>query len=115
MFLKKERNITIGDLIKLSEAQLQMAKQGQYDFEYTLASTNDEELNQLVHNLNQVNRLRKESEDQLQKKLGNVLKSNEMGLWELRVLNGRLDDSNNVFTASSELKELLVVDSYAPY
>ncbi|UZM97666.1 hypothetical protein OL548_21625 [Lysinibacillus sp. MHQ-1] len=47
-----------------------MAKQGQYDFEYTIASTNDEELNQLVHNLNQVNRLRKESEDQLQKKIG---------------------------------------------
>ncbi|MBD8521142.1 methyl-accepting chemotaxis protein [Lysinibacillus fusiformis] len=113
MFLKKERNITIGDLIKLSEAQLQMAKQGQYDFEYTLASTNDEELNQLVHNLNQVNRLRKESEDQMQKKLGNVLKSNEIGLWELQVLNGRLDDPNNVFTASTELKELLGFDSYA--
>ncbi|GED62920.1 methyl-accepting chemotaxis protein [Lysinibacillus fusiformis] len=113
MFLKKERNITIGDLIKLSEAQLQMAKQGQYDYEYTLASTNDEELKQLVHNLNQVNRLRKESEDQLQKKLGNVLESNEIGLWELQVLNGRLDDPNNVFTASTELKELLGFNSYA--
>lgn len=90
-----------------------MAKQGQYDYEYTLASTNDEELKQLVHNLNQVNRLRKESEDQLQKKLGNVLKSNEIGLWELQVLNGRLDDPNNVFTASTELKELLGFESYA--
>jgi len=113
MFLKKERNISIGDLIKLSEAQLQMAKQGQFDYEYTLASTNDEELQQLVHNLNQVNRLRQESEDQLQKKLGNVLKSNEIGLWELQVLNGRLDNPNNVFTASTELKELLGFDSYA--
>lgn len=113
MFLKKERNISIGDLIKLSEAQLQKAKQGQFDYEYTLASTNDEELQQLVHNLNQVNRLRQESEDQLQKKLGNVLKSNEIGLWELQVLNGRLDDPNNVFTASTELKELLGFDSYA--
>jgi len=39
-----------------------------------------------------VNRVRQESEEQLQKKLDNALKSNEIGLWELQVLNGRLDD-----------------------
>ncbi len=42
MFVKKELNISIGNLIKLSEVQLQLAKQGQFDYEYTLASTNEE-------------------------------------------------------------------------
>lgn len=91
---------------------MQLAKQGQFDYEYTLASTN-EELQQFVHKLNQVNRLRQESEEQLQKKLDNALKSNEIGLWELQVLNRHLDDPNNIFTVSTELKEFLGFDSYA--
>ncbi|MGG2106115.1 methyl-accepting chemotaxis protein [Lysinibacillus pakistanensis] len=95
----------------MSEVQLQLAKQGQFDYNYTLAQSN-EELQQLIHNLNEVNRLRQESEDQLQKKFNNVLKSNEIGLWELKVMNGRLDDSNNVFTVSAELKKFLGFDTY---
>ncbi|MFJ7734407.1 PAS domain-containing protein [Lysinibacillus sp. NPDC097231] len=112
MFFKKGLDTTNSDLIKLSELQLQLATQGQFDYQYKHVAEN-EELQQFIHNLNEVNRLRQAHESQLQQRMSHVVSSNHIGFWELQLPTGRLEDRQNVFVVSTELKELLGFDDRA--
>ena len=106
MFFKKESTVSLATLLKESEKQLQLAEQGTFD--YTMAAQTDHgELQQIIHNYNQINALRETYECKLRQKLHNLTTINNVGFWELELPTGDFYDQTNSFYIDPALKKML--------
>lgn len=106
MFSRKEKVLSLRELIEESEKQLQQAEKGKFDYTYQVTSQHHE-LQQLMDNLNKVNDLREAYECKLRQKVHNLITSNKVGFWELNLPNGQFGERENTFEISNELKRLL--------
>ena len=106
MFGRKEKIVSLQAILEASEKQLQQAQQGNYDYTYRV-TTDNEQLQQIMDNLNQVNELRETYECKLRQKLHNLTTVNSVGFWELNLPNGKYEDPENVLEIEPTLKHML--------
>ena len=106
MFSRKEKALSLRELIEESEKQLQQAEEGNFDYTYQVNSQHHE-LQQLIDNLNKINDLRETYECKLRQKIHNLITVNNVGFWQMELPNGQFGERENTFEISNELKRLL--------
>ena len=106
VFSRKEKALSLRELIEESEKQLQQAEEGKFDYTYQVTSQHHE-LQQLINNLNKVNDLRETYECKLRQKVHNLVSVNNVGFWEMNLPNGQFGARENTLEISNELKRLL--------
>ena len=82
MFSRKEKALSLRELIEESEKQLQQAEEGNFDYTYQVTSQHHE-LQQLIDNLNKINDLRETYECKLRQKVHNLITVNNVGFWQM--------------------------------
>ncbi len=106
MFKSAKEKIDLQQLLEESQAQLQAAKSGNFNYKISY-TTKDEQLQQIISNFNQINTLREEYESHQEHKFDTMFQINKIGFWELYLEDSKYDSPKNRFTISPELQTLL--------
>ena len=106
MFFKKEKSLSLEQLLQETTNQLQQAKQG--NFAVMLSETiADEQLQQIVSNLNEINALKNKQIESGIMRLDAILSNNAVGFWDVTMPSGKFPHEDNIFKIDAELKQIL--------
>lgn len=106
MFLKKEKSVSLEQLVQQTTNQLQQAKQG--DFAGTYSETvENEQLQQIIANLNEINELKNNQIEAGKMRLDTILSNNPVGFWDVEMPSGKFPHEDNLFKIDDELKRIL--------
>ncbi|WP_341323719.1 PAS domain-containing protein [Solibacillus sp. FSL H8-0523] len=106
MFFKKEKSVSLEQLLQETTTQLQQAQQGNLEGLY-IETIENEQLQQIVSNLNEINELKNNEIEAGKMRLDAILSNNAVGFWDVTMPSGKFPHQDNVFKIDIELKRIL--------
>lgn len=106
MFFKKEKLVSLEQLLQQTTIQLQQAKQGKFVGTYS-DSVENEQLQQIILNLNEINELKTNQIEASKMRLDTILANNEVGFWDVTMPSGKFPHEDNLFKIDGALKQIL--------
>lgn len=106
MFKKAKEKIDLQQLLEESQAQLEAAKNGHFNYHLSY-TTEDETLQQILNNFQKWNTIRDTYENRMENQLNAMLHMKKSGFWEIYLEDFPSDSPKNRIVISPELRTLL--------